>query len=134
MEKSAQERTWKHNLSLQNIPRKIKEKLFSGEEYGIRLEKLKEVDQDLRDIALGNNKAQMSLKQALEIAHNGLKSKMYIDAAYGASLVNDILQEVINKGQQTSYELANIPAEYFGGGEPEAVEYFSQNKEQNKQA
>ena len=49
----AQALTWKHKYNLGVIPQKIRENLFSGEEYGNRIETLKETDKELRRIALG---------------------------------------------------------------------------------
>lgn len=130
----AQALTWKHKYNLGVIPQKIRENLFSGEEYGNRIETLKETDKELRRIALGGETNGIGIKHALEIAENGAKRHKYIDSAYGVSLLLDVLQKIIIAGDEAAQELSVLPTKEFEVEEPEALEYFLNKEDQTKQA
>lgn len=72
-----------------NVPRALKEKILS-ESYGSQLEQLREVDDNVRDLALNGTAANsQGLKADLKDAKQALKDRRYLDVVHYVGNINN---------------------------------------------
>ena len=125
---TAQQYKLRHRLRPAAIGRWLAEKAFS--QFGDRMEVLAAVDQQMRETALGRNEFNISIKGALDESKKALNAGRYIDVAYYASVVDEILIAIILQSQEVVSNIRTIGEEYSARTEnPEAVDFFAENKQ-----
>jgi hypothetical protein len=125
--KEAQEYSFKHKVRPGAVGRWVAEKLFS--DYSSKMDVLRDADELLRGIAIGQGKTGLPIKTTLENANKSFKNKKYIDSVYWMFQYTEILKEIIQEGDPIFEALSKLGLEHYTETEdPEALDYLTEKQ------